>query len=200
MPARVRSCLRTAGGTVNPLRNDCRSGRRPFGRLAVPVNSLSVRPASGSTPDTRSQSPGIVLTDRRWLHCQALANSLPDDLCRFIERHVHTLEQLEILLLLFEDPARSWSASELARELRTNVESVCIRLAPMVTDGLTAMTSPSSPTYCYRPASERLDEQVGALIRFYRERRVAVITQIFAPPTGAARVFADAFRIKKGDG
>lgn len=127
-----------------------------------------------------------------------LVTSLPDDVCRFIKRHIHTLEQLEILRLLFENPARSWSASELAAELRTNPESVRLRLGPMLTDGLTAMTGPA--TYCYRPASARLDEQVGLLIGCYRERRVAVITQIFAPSGGAARVFAEAFRIKKGDG
>lgn len=129
---------------------------------------------------------------------RGLPDSLPDDTCRFIERHIHTLEQLEILRLLFEDPARSRSASELATELRTNVESARARLAPLVADGLVAMTSPAA-TYRYRPASERLNQQVGQLLRCYRERRVAVITQIFAPPTAAARAFADAFRIKKGD-
>ncbi len=129
---------------------------------------------------------------------RGLPDSLPDDICRFIERHIHTLEQLEILRQLFEDPARAWSASELAAELRTNAESARARLAPLVADGLVTMTSPAA-TYRYRPASERLNHQVGQLIRCYRERRVAVITQIFAPPAAAARAFADAFRIKKGD-
>jgi hypothetical protein len=128
-----------------------------------------------------------------------LPDSLPDDLCRFIDRHIHTLEQLEILRLLFNDPARSWSASELAAELRTNAESVRARLAPMVTDGLTAMTSLAPPTYCYRPGSDRLNQQVVLLIRYYKERRVSVITRIFAPPARGARAFADAFRFKKGD-
>jgi hypothetical protein len=40
-----------------------------------------------------------------------LPDSLPDDLCRFIDRDIHTLEQLEILRLLFNDPARRLIAS-----------------------------------------------------------------------------------------
>ncbi len=128
-----------------------------------------------------------------------LTNPLPDDVCRFIKRHIHTLEQLEILLLLFRDPTRAWSAAELAAELRTNAESVRSRLGPMLTDGLAVATTSATPTYHFQPTSDRLTEQVRRLIQIYRERRVAVITQIFAPSSGTGRVFADAFRIKKGD-
>ena len=127
-----------------------------------------------------------------------MANPLPDDVCRFIKRHIHTLEQLEILLLLFRDPGRAWSAAELATELRTNAESVRSRLGPMLSDGLALATSATPPTYRFASAAG-LNEQVRRLSQYYRERRVAVITQIFAPPSGAGRVFADAFRIKKGD-
>ena len=129
-----------------------------------------------------------------------LANSLPEDVCRFVERHIHTLEQLEILRLLVEHPARPWSASELARELRTNANSVHSRLLLLQAAGLTAPDSSAPPIYRYHPESERVDEQVRTLLHYYQERRVAVISQIYAPAAGAAHAFAEAFRIKKGDG
>ena len=133
------------------------------------------------------------------LNLWRLADPLPDDVCRFIKRHIHTLEQLEILLLLFRDPTRSWSAAALAAELRTNPESVRTRLGPMLTDGVAITIAATPPTYRFASQSPQLREQVRRVSQYYRERRVAVITQIFAPSSGAGRVFADAFRIKKGD-
>jgi hypothetical protein len=122
---------------------------------------------------------------------------LPDGADRFILRHIRTLEQLEILLLMMATPSRAWSAHELASELRTNAESASTRLAELSGDGLVEPMGGAPPRYRYKPASEELDRGARALERLYRERRVAVITQIFSPAGDSARHFADAFRIKK---
>lgn len=124
---------------------------------------------------------------------------MPEPVRRFIARHIHTLEQLEILLLLI-DSSRAWSDQEIASTLRTTRESVRSRLSRLLGDGLVGASAGPSPTYRYQPRSEALDQDVQSLARCYRERRVAVISQIFAPDAERAALFADAFRIKKEDG
>jgi predicted ArsR family transcriptional regulator len=118
---------------------------------------------------------------------------------RFILRHIHTLEQLEILVLLLESTPRGWTDQAIAASLRTNPDSVRTRLSRLVADGLVAVNAHSAPTYVYRPRTNVLDREARALLSCYRERRVAVITQIFAPAGQRAVLFADAFRIKRKD-
>ena len=125
-------------------------------------------------------------------------SSLPEAVRKFIARHIHTLEQLEILLLLIENP-RAWSDQDVAAALRTAPESARARLSRLLGDGLVSVTSGSAPKYQFKPRTDALDRDARALVQCYRERRVAVITQIFAPEGGRAALFADAFRIKKGD-
>ena len=123
---------------------------------------------------------------------------LPEAVRKFIVRHIHTLEQLDILLLLLENP-RAWSDQEVAASLRTTADSTRARLSRLHGDGLVSVSSDSAPKYQYKPRTDALDRDARALAQCYRERRVAVITQIFAPAGGRAALFADAFRIKKGD-
>jgi predicted ArsR family transcriptional regulator len=118
---------------------------------------------------------------------------------RFILRHIHTLEQLEILLLLLESAPRALADHEIASSLRTTPDSARTRLSRLHGDGLIALTADHPPKYMYRPRGDALARDVQALAACYRERRVAVITQIFAPAGERAVLFADAFRIKKGD-
>jgi predicted ArsR family transcriptional regulator len=124
---------------------------------------------------------------------------LPESVRKFIVRHIHTLEQLDILLLLLENP-RAWSDQEIAAALRTAPESARARLSRLHGDGLVAISPDAAPKYLYKPRTEALDREARALAQCYREKRVAVITQIFAPGGGRATLFADAFRIKKGEG
>lgn len=126
-------------------------------------------------------------------------SALPDHVRRFIQRHIHTLEQLEILLHLLESAPRAWADFEIAASLRTTPDSARTRLSRLVGDGLISVTTDSAPKYLYKPRTDVLDREVRALAACYRERRVAVITQIFSPGGGQARLFAEAFRIKKGD-
>lgn len=118
---------------------------------------------------------------------------------RFILRHIHTLEQLEILVFLLESAPRAFSDQEIASSLRTTADSARSRLSRLHGDGIIALTSDTTPKYLYKPRSEALDREARALLASYRERRVAVITQIFAPPAERAMLFAEAFRIKKGE-
>jgi hypothetical protein len=112
---------------------------------------------------------------------------IPDDVQRFIAEHVHSVEQLEVLLLLHRDATRAWSADEVARELRIDAGSAKSRLADLCTRRLLVETSAPALAYRFEPAAQALGRVVSSLATLYAERRVSVITLIFAKPTARPR-------------
>jgi hypothetical protein len=122
---------------------------------------------------------------------------IPDEVQRFIAANVHSVEQLEVLLLLHRDATRAWSADEVARELRIDAGSAEGRLADLCMRRLLVETSAPALAYRFEPATQALGRVVSSLATLYAERRVSVITLIFAKPTDTIRSFADAFRVRK---
>ncbi|WNG32920.1 hypothetical protein F0U61_04295 [Archangium violaceum] len=119
---------------------------------------------------------------------------------RLIAENIDSVEQLEILLLLFQHPQRTWNAESVARELRVSALSAGERLEDLNYDGLVARVDGSAGEYRYGPETPALDEAVRGLATAYAERRVTVINLIFSKPVDKIRTFADAFRLrKKGD-
>jgi hypothetical protein len=121
---------------------------------------------------------------------------IPKEVRQLIIEHISSIEQLEILLLLYREPARAWSADAVARELRIHTASAAARLADLRDRGFAA--ADGAAAYRYRPGGAP-DGAVDGLARAYAERRVTVIELIFSKPLDNVRVFADAFRLKKGD-
>jgi len=129
------------------------------------------------------------------------AGQIPDYLQQFIHQHIHSVEQLEVLLLLRSEPQKWWSAAEVSKRLFTIENSAAMRLAALhdchflqkkVEDG-------HVPLYRYEPLDEETDDTIGALDRFYRERKDTVIQVIFSPPSNRAKSFADAFKFRRDD-
>lgn len=122
---------------------------------------------------------------------------------RFIADHIHSVEQLEVLLLLERTSAREWTAESVCAELRTSVASAALRLDDLTARGLLTRRDGPPPSYMYDPVSPELRGLVRALGATYAERRLAVINMIFSKPTEkfeAMRAFANAFRIRRGVG
>lgn len=124
-------------------------------------------------------------------------SGLPTAVEDFIKRHIDSVEQLEVLLLLHHDPTRAWTAEAVSRELYSNPMSVGRRLAGLQSDGLLLQREGAGGAeYRYDPRSPVLDDTVREVAATYRERRVAVTNYIFAHPTDYIRVFSDAFRFR----
>lgn len=134
----------------------------------------------------------------------AMSTSDPVVIARkFVSHYITSVAQLEMLLLLRTDPAASWSAEQLARELRLELQWTQSQLEQFRDSGLVEVVpaSPPSesaaPTFRFRPATAALDEAVTAVSQAYLIHRVSIIEAIYSKPSGSIRVFADAFRIKK---
>lgn len=119
-----------------------------------------------------------------------------ENLVQFIGRYIEAVETLEILLLLREHRARTWSAQEVNDSLRSSLASVTHRLDDLAGYQLLAR---SERGFRYEPDSPRLAALVDELAVAYRDRRHRVIELIFSKPTREIHSFSNAFKIKRED-
>jgi hypothetical protein len=122
-------------------------------------------------------------------------NGLPEDVHRFLHQNIESVEQLEVLLLLWRTPGRGWTSDEVATAVYSHPTSVVRRLAMLYGQGLLREREPGC--YQYAPRTAELHDTVTRLDQIYRERRVAVITLIASKPIENVRAFSDAFRIRR---
>jgi hypothetical protein len=119
---------------------------------------------------------------------------------QFIQDHISSVAQLEILLLLQTNPQQSWSPQTIARELRIEPAGALQQLMQLAASCLVREHPPQE--FVFAPATGELQAAVTALAQEYLIRRVTVIGLIFAkppaPPAGAGiRAFSDAFKLRK---
>jgi hypothetical protein len=106
---------------------------------------------------------------------------LPQDVRRFLEAHIDSVEQLEALVLTSDDPGRAWTAAELSQRLKTSPGSIEIRLAALVKSGLLQRVD---ETFAYA-ATGVTDRRVRDLAWCFQRRRTAVIETIFTFDRGS---------------
>lgn len=116
-----------------------------------------------------------------------------DDVRAFIQTHIHSVEQLEVLLLLRRERHRLFTGAEVARELRVHPASAAQRLEDLTQRRLATR---DGDRYQFGPDDPALERSTHALAAAYADARVAVIQLIFSKPNDAIRSFADAFKLK----
>jgi hypothetical protein len=125
---------------------------------------------------------------------------LPAEVKQFIYTYINSVEQLEVLLLLHTNHTTDWSAHRVSEALRTNELSAASRLADLAARGILVATGESPILYRYAPTPDSLNDTISTLASLYVHFRFRIIEAIFAKPNDYVRVYADAFRIRKGDG
>lgn len=112
----------------------------------------------------------------------------------FIRTHIHSAEELEALLLLFRTSGRWWSAEEAARALhldpvkaRRALERLCGAFLEVKLD--------AEVFFRFSTLNAERERMTARLDRAYHGDRSALMKMVSA--RGAARDFADAFRLKK---
>ena len=123
---------------------------------------------------------------------------LPGDVQRFLNDHVQSVMQLEVLLRLRAAPDEVHSPMGLSRELGGSVDAAIACLRGLEATGLAAPSDdPDELAYSYRPRDRGLAATVDQVADAYAKRKVAVVSEIFREPQDALRSFSDAFRIRK---
>ena len=109
----------------------------------------------------------------------------------FVNKHISSVEQIEVLLLLLADPGRVWKIDELSVTLRSSANSIASRLSALEAARLVTRNGSG---YRYTAAGGA-HEMVQLLQKEYAERRFSVIDLVYSRGD-AARSFADAFRFR----
>lgn len=123
---------------------------------------------------------------------------IPEDVQRFVRAHIDSVEQLDVLLLLFRTAPRAWTPVAVSRELRIDAVSAARRLDDFLARGLvTVHTGDETLHYTYDASDPERNATIERLGTAYAERRTTLIQFIFSAPVRDVRVFADAFRLRK---
>jgi hypothetical protein len=113
----------------------------------------------------------------------------------FVRRHIDSAETLETLLLLFRAQTAWWTAGKAAAAL--HLERAVVRNSLERLSGAFLEVKTSGDDVCFRFATLNAEREAltAALERAYHDDRTALLRMI--AHGGAARDFADAFRVKE---
>ena len=126
-----------------------------------------------------------------------MSDEFPAELRQFIANQVESIAQLEALLILRQDAGQAWRAESLAQRLYITPEMTEAILADLVRRGFAVRLDDGG--YRYVGGNSEQDRLVDELGAHYRNRRVAVITEIYSKPVNKVQTFADAFRLRRED-
>ena len=121
---------------------------------------------------------------------------ISEDLQALLQQRLTSIDQIEIVLLLRGAQDRSWSATEVAIELKMPPEAAAMRLFLLASGGLLSFEPSAIPRYRYVASDPALDALLGELTAAYAENRQAVASVVGAP-ADPLRSFSDAFKWKK---
>jgi hypothetical protein len=117
----------------------------------------------------------------------------------FVENYFDSIEQIEALSLLVQNPDRTWTADEVNHELRSSPRSLLVRLETLHGMGALQKADGSPPRFQFKPRTPETESLIAELLEAYRTRRIAVINLIYSRPPKALQSFADAFKLKKDE-
>ena len=118
----------------------------------------------------------MQLTERR-----SLLKLIPEIVRQLIVKHIHSVDVVEILLLLRQEPHKEWGALAIGRALRMERISVEARLQTLLSAQLaSARQVGAEQLFRYDPSTIELRRAVDELANWYSSHRVAIIALIYS--------------------
>jgi hypothetical protein len=128
-----------------------------------------------------------------------VGRELSNDVKEFIADHVHSVLQLEALLLLSQNTEKVWSAGAVGRILNLSPESAKAQLDELLSQNrLMLVDGADEDLYRYNLSSDELHKTIMRLGSAYEAQRIAVLSLILAKPADKVRLFTETFRMIKG--
>ena len=150
------------------------------------------------TPESRTAAGGLSLRLSRWLRGDVTPAPLSEAVRSFLAADVGSVERLDLLLFLHRQAQRWWSAQSLAGEHEMPADTVQLHLEHLGARNLLDVRIADSVVYRYTPGREELAELVEEAARANYLHRDAVAAVLAPRLADSARLFADAFQLRKG--
>jgi hypothetical protein len=122
---------------------------------------------------------------------------VPETIRIFVHACIDSVEQLEVLAILHDNPEREWTIQSLSQELRSADSSVEKRMRDLANRKV--LEPLGEGTFHFQPVSPEVHAAISELVAYYRVRPFRVMDLLFTKPMNAMKSFADAFRFKKED-
>lgn len=121
----------------------------------------------------------------------------PESIIKFVRQHIHSVEQLEVLLLLHGSATREWSAAQVNLLLKSDENSVGERLQDLYSRKLLTKRMDVNQAFFRFPENLDLEISVTELKEFYKIFTVRMIEIIYSSTDASLKDFSDSFRIRK---
>jgi hypothetical protein len=122
---------------------------------------------------------------------------IPMNVQSLLAEAVDSIGTLELLLLLYRDPSREWSAEAASAQLRAERRWARGRLESLTAAGLACRNGDRrNRRYRYYPSGMDRNAAVAELARTYAQRPQAVHAFVHSRPVEALRRFAGAFVLR----
>jgi len=122
---------------------------------------------------------------------------IPDHIAQFIIEKIHSVAQLEALLLLRSRAEEQWTIQALASRLYISEEQTAELLSYLCAQGIAACMEGQPPEYRYQPSSAELREMLDRVAEIYSKHLVPITNLIHSKPKARIQEFADAFKLRK---
>lgn len=122
---------------------------------------------------------------------------LPEHIEQFLRQHIAAVDQIDLLVLLFNSPETEWTAAAAGQVVHCPTEKADTHLRQLEQQGFLTASAAPERRYRYRPRDAAGHQAAAAMVEFYRERPVSVIRRIYDQTQDPVRAFADAFRLKQ---
>jgi hypothetical protein len=124
---------------------------------------------------------------------------VPPPVHAFVAEHIHSLDELQLLMALIQTPDRWWDATAAARELGLALAVARRGLDALASRNLLDIRITGDVRYQFRPGTDALRAAARAAEDAYRTNPLAVVTLVAQTGRRGLRDFADAFRLRRDD-
>ena len=115
---------------------------------------------------------------------------IPKTVQELVAKHIHSVDVLEILLLLRRDAGKEWGAVAISEALRLEPNSVKSRLHRLVSAELVvARFAGPEEVFRYQPSTVELNHALNDLANWYSSHRVAIVALIYSNPAEEIRTY-----------
>lgn len=122
---------------------------------------------------------------------------IPAAVLQFIAERIDTVPQLEALLLLYENPQRTWTDEQLAARIYVSRAAAAQILQALQRQQLVAVEPTQATHYRYNPQWDPTGGVMPEVATAYSRHLVPLATFIHSRASSAVREFARAFDLKK---